>query len=300
MINFLPISILAYALNGGSIVIDKILVSKKIGSPFVYTFYINLLALLGIFLLPFGVEFSTPILIYSTLAGITGNLALLAFFQSLKEGEASVVGPTVGFLNPTFTLILGSLFLGQTITQNQLLAFIVLVSGGLILTFGVWSKGLKLNQQFIMMLLAGLFFALSYLFLKEAFEVSNFISGLVISRLAGALFALSFILLPQVRKDIFSPKKSSDVSMKQTGILLLIGQAMGAIQGLLLTYATSLANPALVNSVFGIQYLVILTVVLFLYNKHPNLLDEKLTKASILQKVIGVIILSFGLYLLAG
>lgn len=298
MISFLPISILAYALNGGSIVIDKILVTQRIGSPFVYTFYINLLALFTVVFLPFGVEFNIPVLVYSTLAGVTGNLALLAFFQSLKTGEASVVGPTVGFLNPAFTLIIGSLFLNQTITQNQFIAFLVLMIGGLVLTFGIWSKGLKINQQLVMIALAGLFFALSYLFLKEAFLVSNFMSGLVISRLAGALFALSFILLPEVRNSIFAPKNRGQ-SIKTTGLLLLLGQAMGAVQGLLLTFATSLANPALVNSVFGIQYLVILGVALILYKKHPYLLGEKLTKTSILQKVIGVIILSFGLYLLS-
>jgi len=74
---------------------------------------------------------------------------------------------------------------------------------------------------------------------------------------------------------------------------------MGAVQGFLLTFAVSLANPALVNSLFGIQYLVILTTSLLLSKSHPNLLGERLTKAIILQKVTGSIILSIGLYLLA-
>ena len=155
-----------------------------------------------------------------------------------------------------------------------------------------------------MMILAGFFFALSYLFLKRGFEVSNFITGLTLSKLAGGIFALTFLAIPSIRKQIFTPNSSesapkSNKFLNKTFILLIIGQAMGAVQGFLLTFAVSLANPALVNSLFGIQYLVILTTSLLLSKSHPNLLGERLTKAIILQKVTGSIILSIGLYLLA-
>ena len=97
MIGFLPISILGYALNGGSILIDKILIKHSLPNPFIYTFYINLFAFLTLFLIPFGVVFNSQSILFCGLSGIMFTIALLTFFQSLKEGEASVVGPIVGF-----------------------------------------------------------------------------------------------------------------------------------------------------------------------------------------------------------
>ena len=74
---------------------------------------------------------------------------------------------------------------------------------------------------------------------------------------------------------------------------------MGAAQGFLLALAVSLASPALVNSLFGMQYLVILGVSLALAKKAPQLLDENLSKAVVWQKILGAGILSLGVYLLS-
>lgn len=296
--SFLPISILAYALNGGSIIIDKILLKHSLPNPFVYTFYISILGLLALFLFPFGLVFNPLALGFGIVSGVTVTLALLFFFKSLSEGEASIVAPIVGGLNPLYTFIIGSIFLNQELTRNQLLAFLVLIIGAGILTFNVWSTKLKINRQLLMMNLAGLFFALSYLFLKETFSNSNFISGLIFSRVAAGVFVLSFLVIPVIRSKIFARKEKA-ISKGKTALLLLIGQGMGAAQGLLLALGVSLANPALVNSLFGVQYLVILSTALLLRKNHPNLLDENLTRSTLLQKIIGAAIISLGIYLLS-
>ena len=292
--NFIPFAILGYSLTAGALIVDKILLRHSIPNPFVYAFYINLLGLFALFLIPFGASFDANGIFFGTVSGILYVFALVTMFQALKHGEASVVGPVVGALNPLFTLIILALFFSQSLNQSEFIGFFVLIFGALILTFDLWSKGLKLNNQLFWIIISGVFWALSYITLKQTFEYSNFFGGLVITRAAAGLFVLPWLLFPAFRKHVFPRTKKSS-----TPILLFLGQAMGAMSGIFINFGVLLANPALVNSLFGVQYLVILTVALLLNKNNPHLLDEKLTKATILQKTIGVIVLSFGVYLLS-
>lgn len=297
---FLPIAILAYTLNAGSTMIDKVLLKTGLPNPIVYAFFINVLGLLAVLLLPFGVQFEIHALILSIISGIVGFFAIMFYFRSLKNGEASVVVPIVGSLNPLFSLILGSLFLGHILTQLQYLAFFIIISGTAVLTYNLWISKLKLNMQLRDMILAGLLFSIGYLTLKEAFNHSNFITGLALSRLAGGLFALIFLFIPLYRSEILEANKSNSRTMNHTPMLFVLGQSLGAANGLLLSLGTYFANPALVNSLFGVQYLVILGVALFLKSHHRGkLLDEDLSKKVIGQKIIGAVIISIGVYLLS-
>ncbi len=299
MITYLPIAILGFALNGGSTLIDKILLNKSLPSSFIYTFYINILGLLAIFFIPFGLILSPEILVSGILAGVIFVFALLYYFESLRVGEASVVAPVVGSFNPLFALLIGAIFLRQTITSLELLAFSILIFGAVILTANIWLAKLKLNKQLLFMVIAGFCFGLSAVILRETFLLSNFITGLVISRLGGAILVLFFLFSSNLRSQIFSSKVSKNNFLNKTSMLMFSGQALGALSGLLIAFAVSLTSPALVNSLFGMQYLVILIAVFILEKHHPNLLDENFAKSVFAQKIIGVGVLSFGVYLLS-
>jgi drug/metabolite transporter (DMT)-like permease len=299
--NFLIPSIAGYALTGGAILIDKILLNKSLPSPLVYVFYTSILGLLAILLFPFGVVLTSYSIVLSSLAGIFFSIGLIAFFESLRLGEASIVGPVIGALNPLFTLILGSLIFNQFLSFNHIIAFFIILIGTLILTLSLIAKNIALNKQLMYMVLAGLLFAISYLLQKEGYTVSNFLSGLVISRLGAGAFVLSFLISKNFRKQIFIKKPSSNhnFSIKKTSILLLLGQFMGALSAIFIGWAVSVGNPALVNSLFGVQYLVIMLAAIFFKSRHSNLLGETITLGILFQKVIGALILSYGVYLLS-
>lgn len=301
MISYIPISILAYVLNAGSILIDKALIKKSLPSPIIYTFYVNILQVLTVVLIPFGFTLSLGnAALLAISSGIFSFLALYAFFVSLKLNEASVVGPVVGALNPFFSLVLGGLFLGQILTGKQYLAFFILIIGALILTANLWMGKLHLDKRLLWMILAGLLFAISYVLLRQAFLYFSFINGLIYSRVAAGFAAALLLLHPLIRQGIFHPEKQASTKPSKVAFLLLLaGQGMGAVQGFLIAFAVSLASPALVNAFFGVQFLVILIVSLLLSKNHPELLEEKLTKKILIQKITGAIILTLGLYLLA-
>lgn len=298
---FLPIAILAYAFNAGSTLVDKILLRTTFQNPIVYTFYINLLQLLVLLLIPFGFH---PILDRATYlaaaSGILGIVAFYAYFSSLQKNEASIVGLTVGMFNPLSALILGGLFLGQILTATQYLAFFVLISGTIVLTVDLWHGKIQFGRKFLWMLVSGFFFGLSSVLLREAFLESSFLNGFIVSRAAAGLFVLPLLLFPKIRRCIFESRKlNHELQSKSTLLLMGSGQIMGALSSTLATIATYFANPALVNSLFGVQYLVILIASLLLVKKYPHLLREKLSKRAIAHKIAGAVIISLGLYLIS-
>ncbi|MDO8618897.1 MAG: EamA family transporter [Candidatus Daviesbacteria bacterium] len=294
---FIPIAILGNVLNAGATVVDKILLNKQLPNILSYIFYINILGLLAIFLIPFGFTFNISALTVAFTSGLVFVVALFAFFQALKKGEASVVAPIVGVLTPGFTFLIGTFF-GQSLTNSQMLAFIVLLLGSVILTLSSWMSKIKLNTQIGFMILAGALFAVHYLLAKESYTQSNFITGLVGGRVGSGILVASFLLFAKGRSEIFASKIRQNNFANKTSVLLIFGQTMGGLFGLLNNYAISLASPALVNSLFGVQYVVIVIVALVLYKNHPDLLGEKLSVWIILQKIVGVVVMSFGLYLL--
>jgi len=260
----------------------------------------SILGSLVLFLIPFGVIFEPTTIIFGALSGIFANLALVAYFQALKKGEASIVAPVVGGINPLFSLIIGGIFLGQILNPLQLIAFFLTLFGAIILTANIWKEKLGINHQLILMIASGCSFGLAYVFLRETFLVSNFFSGLVFSRLAGLIFVITFLFSPNFRKQLFSNKLTQHSYINGTSFLLLGGQALGAISALLTNFAITLASPALVNSLFGFQYLVILAVALVLAKEHRGkLLDEDLSRKALAEKVVGAVILSIGVYLLS-
>lgn len=313
--SFLLAAAISYILGGVSLIIDKNLVNHSLKHPTVYTFYIGVLGLATLILIPFY-GFSIPnstAIAYASLSGVIFGIALLAMFQSLRTFNLSVASPIIGTLNPVVSLVIGYIFLNELLSGQQFLAFFFLIFGGIILTFNLWwgkhkfsesqnNEGqsfLLHNKPFILMLTSGFLFGLSYILLHESFQSSGFIEGLVFSRIAMLLLVLTFLFFPITRTQIFSSKLTKNHFANKTSYLVFFSQAAGAISGFLLAFAISKENPALVNSLFGLQYIIVLLAALFLAKKHPEVLEENFSRKILIQKVLGTVVIIAGLILLA-
>ena len=64
-------------------------------------------------------------------------------------------------------------------------------------------------------------------------------------------------------------------------------------------YAIRLGSVTLINALQGTQYLFLLALTSLLSLKFPKILHEKVTTQTITQKIIAIVIISFGLVFLA-
>lgn len=282
--NHLPFTLTAYFFNALSVLTNKFLLNKAIPDPLVYIFYISLVSLLAILALPFTSKPNLEVFAFSSVSTLLWTFGAYFMFKALKLGQVSRVIPTIGVLIPLILLIFASQT--QAISVPQSLAVLILVLGMIFLTLS--DLGGELNfREIILEILSASFFALSYILLREAYLKLDFFSVLVWSRLVLLPLGALILILPSLRRKIITSSGPKINFLSTTGLIFLGGQVSGAISELLLLFSISLANPALVNSLQGTQYVFLL---IFAAEKHsPKVL---------LSKISGIILIGLGLYLL--
>jgi drug/metabolite transporter (DMT)-like permease len=294
--NWLIIVLAGHFLNALAFLMDKFLLTKKIPSPFVYAFFIGVLGILALVLIPFGVVVpSSAEIIRALVAGATFILALVFFFAGLKENEASRVIPLTGGFVPAFTFVLAYFFLAERLGQTEILAFAALVIGGVLIT--IERKGRGSAKGYVYAIIAALVFAVSFVITKQVFLEQAFISGFVWSRIGGFLMALSFLFIPSARHGILHQPRQKNRGA--TVGLFITGQVAGALGFVLVNYAISLASVSLVNATQGAQYAFLLVMIIMLSKKFPKILLEKLSGSVLTQKIIAIILISLGIGLIA-
>jgi drug/metabolite transporter (DMT)-like permease len=318
---WLSIALFAYFINAGVYVADKFLLSKKIHSSIAYAFYVGLWSFLNIFLLIFDPWVPNLRELFLDLsAGILFLGTLIFWYKALHQSEATRVVPIVGALLPIFSFFLGFVFLGEELTERQLLAFAILVVGGVLIsvkhtkfyefkevadrfrtvfgnTLGGIHAAYRPTQRLIVnSVVAAFFFAAFYVLIKYIYSTQPFIGGFVWSRL-GSFVGVSLILLvPAWRKLIH--EHSHEASRPQNWFLFFSTRALGAAAFILLNRAISLGNVAIINSLQGAQYIFLFLIVLFLSSRYPKILKEELGGGVMFQKIIGAILVGIGLYML--
>jgi drug/metabolite transporter (DMT)-like permease len=295
-VSHLPITIFAYLLNSVSVTIDKLLLVKHIPNPLIYVFYISAIGAIGVVLIPF-VKLPPPQAIaIASASTVLWTAGAYYMFKALKIGQVSRVIPVIGTLTPLF-LLSNSIF-QQTISTNEVWAIFILVFGIIFLTISDWRGKIK-KEEILFTLLSSFLFAIAYILLREAYSYGDFLSIFVWSR--PILIPLGLILLSiKKTRDIILNRHGEKLTLNNQGrILFLIGQISGGLSGILVTFAISLADPAIVNSLQGSQYMFLFILSAVLSKRFPDVFKEHYTKLILVLKIIGIFFISFGLYVLA-
>ncbi len=285
---------LFFSING---LVDKLVLSK-VNKPRVYAATVGTLGLLGLVFVFFG--FSWPsiwIIFVSLFAGMLYTLGLVPFYKAIKMGQTSRVVSFVGGFIPVFVLILASISGIESLSSKQLIAFFVIIIGGIVISYKKKKRG-KPKLTFVWaalgaLLLGGFYFLSKYIFLE-----SDFVSGFVIMRVGGFLGSLILFIYPQTLKLVLKEIKGRNKKSTQAkASLILISQVSAAIAFVLVNYAISIGKVSLVNAMAGTQFAFLLILTLIFAKRFPQL-KENITKKVIIQKSIAILLIAFGLYLL--
>ncbi|MBI2085967.1 hypothetical protein HYT74_01355 [Candidatus Daviesbacteria bacterium] len=286
--NHLPFVITAYFFNALAVTANKFLLSKTIPDPLVYVFYISLVSVLAIFALPFTKIPALDIFFIASASTIFWTTGVYFMFAALKIGQVSRVIPIIGTLIPLVLLIFASST--NTLSHTQILAVVILLIGMVFLTRSD-LQGKMEKKEIIFEVLSGFTFALSYIFLRQAYLKLDFFSTLVWSRIILLPLCVFMLIMPNIRKKIITSKGSTINFFSRSGLIFLSGQTAGIISEILLLFSISLANPALVNSLQGTQYIFLLIFGLIFFK-------EKYNFTSLFSKITGIGTIGIGLYLL--
>jgi drug/metabolite transporter (DMT)-like permease len=298
---WLTITIIFYFILAGVYLVDKYLLSGSIGNPKIYTFYVGVLGLGFLILIPFVGFFWPPFdqLILAIAAGMIFMLACFWFYKALQAYEASRVVPAVNGLIPLFTFLIIWLVSGgrDVPSPYDIFAFLLLVLGSFLIVAKKDSfinlKSLKLS------LVCAFLMSLSFVLTKYVYLAMPFWTGFILIRIGGFLLAiLFFIFFKEIRQEIF--QKKAVEKPKAMGVFVL-NQAAGGLANVLQNWAISLAPlayVALINALQGVQYVFLLIFAVILSIKLPQILKEEISQKIILQKIVAILIIAIGLAIL--
>ncbi len=290
-------------------VMDKYILSKSVVKPIIFVFYSSIIVLPFFLLLPFGIKMpavQTDYLIFAV-SGFCFVLGLWTMYIGIQKSEISHIGPLIGAAAPFFILFFSRIFLGENLTPYHLLAATILIIGSLVISFDQsaqqlaskgplrgWRRGLEWG------VVAGLFFAVSHVAAKYAYDAYGFYNGFVLTKLPIGIFGLALIINPSIRA-IFSKKEQTiteKAASKKRLVLIAVDLAFGVMGSVLLQYAMAIGSVSLVNALAGVQYAILIVVVALMSKFFPKIIKESFTKKEIIQKAIAVFIISVGLFLL--
>lgn len=302
----LPFTLLAYFFNALSVLANKSLLNKAIPDPLIYVFYISLVGILAILAIPFTHYPGLQVFNLSSISTILWTIGAYFMFKALKLGQVSRVIPIIGTIIPLLLLLLA--LDNQAITQNQLWVIILLILGMIFLTVIDWEGKITKSEVFYE-ILSAIFFATSYITLRQAYLAADFFSVIIWSRLILLPLLLLFLVFPVFRRKVFPYSLLSlrGVHQRRTTkqsllrkittlisfarndetLIFIGGQITGVTSEFLLLFSISLANPALVNSLQGTQYIFLLI-----------LSREKYSISGWICKILGIGLIVIGLYLL--
>lgn len=319
---WLPISLISYFINAGVYIADKHFLSNKIHSSISYAFYVGIWSIGNIVLL--FVDWYVPSwywLGWNFLAGALFLWALVAWYKALHQSEATRVVPIVGAFVPVFSLILSYAALGMWPSDRQLAALGALIAGGVLMSLRenphqnllqrCW-KYCRVGLSFVTgtrraedhplwrlltnSLVAAFAFAAYYVTAKYLFAGQPFIGAYAWTRIGGFLAAVALLISPYNRSLIFDRRRKR-AAIRNLPLFLAV-RFLAVVAFILLNYAISLGDVAIINALQGTQYVFLIVIALILADAYPKILREELHGAVLLQKVLGVCLVAAGLWLL--
>lgn len=285
---------IGYLLNAISSVVNKTLLNNDIPNPVVYTFYGTLLGLVVFLLAPFGFSWiGLKLFIISIVGGALFTYALLTMFMALVRGDVSRVTPLIGGLQPIFVFLLAYIILGERLVAGQLLAFLLILIGGILITVQFGKNKKVLAEMFWLSILSSVLFAASHVVSKYIFNNVDFISGFIWIRI-GSFLAVAILLISAAnRKAIFGGEKQVKSS---TSVTFILGQAAGALSFIMINWAISLGSVTLVNALQGLQYVFLFILVVIVAWKRPDWLGEDMRRRVVIQKIVAILLIVVGMY----
>lgn len=314
-------AVASYFINAGVYVSDKFLLSKKVHSSVIYTFYVGIWSIFNFTILifePWMPGFRELLLDLS--AGGLFLLTLVFWYKALHQSEATRVVPIVGALVPIFSFFFSYVFLDQSLSERHLLAFVILINGGILISvkrtrfyilkevserfkfmfgdvFGFIHAEFRSTKRLIInSVVSAAFFAAYYVLIKYIYMTQPFVGSFVWSRLGTFIGALMILFVPEWRRKIKDYRKEAEAPGNFFFFITI--RLLAAAAFISLNWAISRGNVALINSLQGVQYVFLIFLVLFLSKKYPKIMHEELGGGVMLQKFIGVSLISTALYML--
>lgn len=287
-------AIIANVLFAISNLIDKFLIEKRVKDPLTLTIFggwIDLFFALALFLTHgfhiLGI-WQIAILLIS---GILIEIALIPYFKALSLEDASRISPLFQSV-PVFVLLFSYLFLKETLTYRQLVGYMLILLGSLIVSMQTTNKKVfKIRKALWWVLLASFLWALPAVMFKFVAVKQNFWDALIYEFLGIVIGATILFLLYRTRVLFQLRNIKSD-----TWLILNVNEFIYIIGRVSNFYAITLGVVSLVAVLGGTIPLFVFLFGLVISIWFPAIIKEDITMQTIIIKITAIIFVASGLW----
>ncbi|MFH1896094.1 MAG: EamA family transporter [bacterium] len=300
--NWFLIALIPPALWSATNHIDKYLVSRffketGVGALVVFS------SLIGLPLLPLIAFFRPEVLSFSptsiliVINGFLYILAILPYFYAIRKDETSICVPLFQLI-PVFSYVLAYMILGETLTNNQLLGGLLVVSGAIGMSLDLSDgKRIKFKKEvFWLMTLSSVIFALNFLFFKYFAIQSSFWFASFWEYIGFAIFAFLLIIFVRSYREQFV------TVIKTNGILALslngVNEIVNIIAKVSFNFASLLTPITVTWVVNGFQPSFVFAYGIVLTLLFPKIVKEDIRRRSLIQKILAIVVMFVGTYFL--
>lgn len=238
----------------------------------------------------FSISFIDKLLLIST-GGLSIAWIILYLF-TLEIEDVSAVVPW--FLTvPIFGYILGFVFLGETLTMNQMIGSAIVLLGVAIISIDFtagkrnfkWKPVLYMLSACLMIALSGVIF--KYVTVGENFWVSSFWEYFGL----GIIGLFIYIFVPKYRREFTAMNENGGVRIF---ILNTLSEFATIVGSLLTNFALVIAPVTMVYLVGSFQPALVLFITLFCTKFFPNIVKENITMRVLVPKIIAIGVMILG------
>ncbi len=233
------------------------------------------------------------------LSGVISAISAIPYYAALEHDDSTNLGIFIQ-LAPVMYLVLGWLFLGDTISPMQLVSFFIILSAPLLIVFSSRkrSRGVRIKAMLFAFLYV-LFNVSGNLLFVHAHDASlGFFTEIGVCFVgAGLTNALIVLLTPKLRKRFFFVVKRSKRKALPSIIMgAVMNMAMNVSYRAALTFAPAVALASV--STDAVEPVVIFFMGIVLSLIWPKFGREKLNKKSVCVHLLATVIVVIGIILM--
>lgn len=261
------------------------------GALIIFSSYFSFIIALGVLLLRFeDISFALSAGLSGLAIGVISGAWILSYLYALHRTDVSRVVPIFQTI-PVFGLLLGFIFLGETLSVAQILAAAAVIGGALILFHNQKASFLGIDYTTLgLMLLASFILALTETTSKVVAIETNYWTTVFWTSTGLAVFGV--ILFTTIKK--YREEATTMMAKRFSNVLQAnsFNEVIDNSADLIFFFAITIGPIALVQSLNAYQPLIALTAGFVLARIAPSMFHEELATQSLLQKILGILIMT--------
>jgi len=298
MENWMLFAFLAPLFWGCNNVMSKFLIDKHLKNPYVFNAYYNIACLVLVVPLALysGLSFDPFLVAVALACGLFSFAQNLLYLMALKVEEASRIVPLT-FLYAAFASFFAFLLLGETVTAVQYAGAALLILGSVLVSLRGSLRSIAVSPALKLMIVSDIMVGLTVVVEKFALAGISSFSLLFWMGIGQALACVVSVFASRRNRVDFAAALKLPL---KTGGILWLGAAVSTVAMLFFLAALSGGPATLVSSLNAVQPFFTLVLIFLLSRFLPHILKEDFTRGTLLLKIIAVLAVFAGVYLLAG